>query len=76
MANRLETTDFKCYGRVVLTAGGIVSGCGQIFGVFADEADARSQDADKLALAIVGRADMTDAQVAIAERNTESLGDD
>ena len=75
MTKTLETTDFGRYGSVILTAGGIVSGCGRIFGVFADEDDARSSDADNLALAIVGREHLTDEQAAIAERNTDSLCD-
>ena len=72
MSTKLEITDWN--GRqVILTAGAEVDNCGQVCGVFADEGDARSMDADSLAVAIVGWASLSPDQQAAAERNSERL---
>lgn len=60
---------------VIVTEGGIVSGSGRIYGVFADEQDARSSDADRLALGTIGPDSLTAEQREIAAANTEALSD-
>ena len=59
---------------VILTAGMIdgASGC-QIFGLFANEVDARSGDPDSIAIGTVGRESLTDEQAADAEHNSALL---
>lgn len=71
----MKTTNLM--GReVIVTAGMIDSSTGRrIYGVFADEADARSIDADSLAIAVVGAADLTAEQIADAEANSEALSE-
>ena len=60
---------------VIVTEGGIVAGSGRIYGVFSAEEDARSADADKLALGTIGPGQLTEEQRAIAAANTEALSD-
>jgi hypothetical protein len=58
---------------VILTAGLLTHDGRQTFGLFASESDARSSDADALALGSVGAEKLTPAQIALAERNSEAL---
>lgn len=58
---------------VIPTEGGVISGRGKIVGLFMSEEDARSMEADKLAVGIVAWDSLTPEQQAIAARNTESL---
>ncbi len=60
--------------RVVLTKGMVNGATGKtIYGVFACPADARSIDADQLALGTVGASQLTDEQIEIARYNTAIL---
>lgn len=60
---------------VILTAGMVNATSGErIYGVFLGEGDARSPQADELCIATVGADDLTDEQIAMAERNTDRLG--
>lgn len=73
----MRKTDFGNHKNVILTAGATVR-CGdghykQICGVFANEDDARSQDADSLTLAVPAFDDLTSEQQAIALENSEAL---
>ena len=73
----MKTKDFCNHKNVILTAGATVR-CGdglhkQICGVFANEDDARSQDADSLTLAVPAFDDLTAEQQAIAIENSEAL---
>lgn len=71
----MKTTNLM--GReVIVTAGMADASTGKrMFGVFASEADARSIDADSLAFAVVGAADLTAEQIADSEANSEELSD-
>jgi len=75
----LERTSFDRYEDVILTAGAIRQrhdgSWRQVFGVFGAEEDARSMDADDLALAVISAEDLSEDQIALAERNTEALSD-
>ena len=62
------------YGEVIVTKGGVVDGR-QIYGVFSGEESARSIDADKLAIAILGESDLTKEQRQDAAANSDSLCD-
>jgi hypothetical protein len=67
-ANGPETT-------VILTLGGHLDGrADRVVGVFATEADARSERADELALAILSEKALSPNQRADAEHNSEVLG--
>jgi len=73
----LKTTNFGNHNDVIITAGATVK-CGdgqhkQICGVFLTEDDARSQDADSLAIAVPAFEDLTPEQQAIALENSEAL---
>lgn len=71
----MKTTNLM--GReVIVTAGMTDASTGtRMFGVFASEADARSINADSLAIAVVSAADLTAEQIADAEANSEALSD-
>lgn len=58
---------------VLLTEGGVVSGAGKIYWVFDNALDANAENADELALATIGNGKLTDAQKAMAARNSERL---
>lgn len=76
MTTALERTTVGRYSDVIVTAGMIDGSTGkQIFGVFSSEDDARSIDADKLAIAVVTTDSLTDEQVDLAERNSEALAE-
>lgn len=60
-------------GTVIVTQGAHVVPGGQVYGVFATEADARSIDADRLALGTVGRDALTDSQAAEAAANSDNI---
>lgn len=72
-----ELTDIDLPGGqgvgVLLTDGGVVSGAGKIYGVFDNASDANAGNADELALATIGNSTLTDAQKAIASRNSDRL---
>jgi len=70
--DRLERTNLDGFGDVILTVGGTVYGR-KIYGVFVTEDDARSIDADEMAIGIVGRDKLTYEQAALAARNSEAL---
>lgn len=69
-----RTTIGTAYKDVILTAG-MVNGATKrrIFGVFANEEDARSERADELATATLDAKVLTQEQIEIAERNSEAL---
>lgn len=72
----LKTTELKQFpgGPVIVTEGMIDGSTGErIYGVFADEVDARSIDADSLALGTVGADKLTAEQLADAAENSELL---
>lgn len=72
----LETTTIDGFpGPVILTEGMTTANGQRIYGVFADEEDARSEGADELALGTIGPDQLTDEQRALAARNTERLGE-
>lgn len=60
---------------VILTAGLVDTRAGQVFGMFATEADVTADDPDALAVGTVGRGSLSPAQIAMAERNSERLAD-
>lgn len=69
----LERTTIGAYQNVILTAGMHDARGEQIFGMFLSEEDARSIDADDLAIGTCGKEDLTAKQIELAERNTEAL---
>lgn len=71
MTEPLEYTRWKRWP-AILTLGAFTAR-GQIAGVFYDESDARSPDADKLAIAIVSVDSLTPEQLAAAARNSERI---
>lgn len=73
----MKTTTLRGFAFPVILTAGMTNGATgrQIFGVFADADDARSIDADSLAIATVSSADLTPEQIEIAEANSESLAD-
>lgn len=74
MTTTLKKTRLSGFtGDVIVTEGGTVAGRGKIYGVFASEDDARSCDADSLALGTVGPDALTDEQRADAHANSEAL---
>lgn len=76
MRTSLERTNVQGVGDCILTAGGTIqtaNGWAKCFGCFANEKDARSPDADGLAIATVGRDAITDEQAALAERNSAAI---
>lgn len=69
-----RTSVGETYPDVILIAGMINAHNGrQIFGVFFDENDARSEDADIRAIATLDANILTPEQVAIAERNADRI---
>lgn len=72
-----ELTDIDLPGgqgvNVLLTEGGVVSGAGKIYGVFNNASDANAENADELALSTIGDSKLTDAQKAMAARNSDRL---
>jgi hypothetical protein len=74
MTTTLKTTTVAGFGgEVIVTEGGHVAGCGKIYGVFASEEDARSTNADALALGTVGPEALTEQQRIDATANSEAL---
>jgi len=70
----MQTTNMAPWGDVILTAGAIDGHSGrQIIGVFRDADDARSMDADSLALATVAADTLTTEQLAVAEQNSAEM---
>lgn len=57
---------------VFVTEGGMIEN-GRIYGVFATPRDARSENADRLAIATIGRDQLTAEQAAQAKTNSERL---
>lgn len=57
----------------ILTLGATTPDGRRLVGVFSSEADARSADADSLALAIVAMSDLSPVQQMIADENSDSL---
>ena len=70
------TTLNEMYRDVILTSG-LVDGAGgwQVVGIFADEADARSEDADMLAIGTTSREALSYEQRTIADENAAELCD-
>ena len=64
-------------GREVFITEGMIDGAtgGTIYGLFACEADARSDDADSLVMGTVGADALTDEQMAVAAANSAELAD-
>jgi len=61
-------------GRVVILTQGMTQATGgRIYGVFADESDARAEDADARAIDILGEDQLTTEQIELAERNSEEI---
>lgn len=61
---------------VVLTKGMIDGATGQqMYGMFANEMDARSEDADSLALGTIGADRLSLAQCTVAAANSAELND-
>lgn len=73
MKLELTTIDFPGMDDVIVTEGMTDATGHKIYGVFADEADAASIDADSLALGTVGADALTAEQIEMAERNRDAL---
>ena len=58
---------------VILTEGGSIDGGPILYGVFERPRDARSENADDLAIAIVHAESLTEEQIEIARRNSEVM---
>ena len=73
----MERTNLRPHKDVILTAGGTCQTTDgtwqQIYGIFDSEEDARSGDADDLAIGTVVAKDLTEDQRAMAERNTAAM---
>lgn len=72
----MTTTKIEGLGEVIITAGAFLDGVGRIYGVFRNEADARSEDADERAIGTVGASALTEEQRAIAEENSREIAGD
>lgn len=69
----LETTTIGAHQDVILTTGVLTANGKRLYGVFHTAADARSSEADRLCLAIIGGDSLTDEQRKLAERNSQAL---
>ena len=58
---------------VLLTEGGVVLGSGRVYGVFDSVDDARSEDADALAICTLGEDSLPQELRDLAARNSERL---
>lgn len=77
----LERTMFRASSHseprnVIPTAGMVDGSTGmRMYGLFLDDSDVRSPNADQLCIATVSEDDLTQEQRAMAERNTEAISD-
>lgn len=73
----LDVTTITGFERPLIITEGMVNGSTgrRIYGAFRSEMDARSSNADNLALAIIGEDKLTPKQIDLASRNSERLSD-